>query len=167
MGLVAELFKSIGLLGGLVLGANFHGWLAAQFMGLLNQTPDVVRAFIPDTFFTVFAYALMVIGIMWLARLLHQLLVIKLMKREAPTTFVERWGGAILGVGRGLLGIGMLLLLAQTIPWGNVAEYLTVSVRERSYSGRIVVDQSRAVIERAADAVPGHTLRSSLFPLAS
>ena len=136
-------------------------------IGVWNQTPDVVRSFIPDIVFTVVAYACIVIGCMWLARVLRHFVVIKWMKREAPATSLEHWGGAVVGVGRGLLGVGILLLMAQTVSWGNTADYLAASVRERSYSGNVVVTRSRVVLERTADALPGHALRSSLFPLAS
>ena len=150
------MIKLAALVAALALGANFHELLAA-WGGRLH---------ISETMWLAPAYLLILVLVLWVGRLLNQALIIKLLKRETPGSSVERLLGAAVGAGRGPLAMGALLLMLQIAPLGGVADYVSASVYERSATGAKVVDGSRLVIERAANAAPGRFSRSELFPFA-
>ena len=155
-GIGTELVKCTALLSALALGANFHELLA----GLVTQLR------LPATFWLVPAYLLIVVLVLWIGRMLNQIVIVKLFKRETPGSTVERLLGAVAGVGRGLLAVGAILLVLQISPLNGFADYLSASVYERSASGAKVVEASRFLMERAANLAPGQTNRSELFPFA-
>ena len=156
--MATEIIKSLSLLGALAAAANVHEYLATarSFGGYLQ--------FMPDLICLTFTYTLILLMLLWLGRIVNHLVVVKLLKRENPETSWERWLGAGLGSARGMVGVGAVLLMAQTAPIGTAADYLRLSVQDRSYAGPLVTSRSKALIERTANALPGHTLRSELFP---
>ncbi len=166
-GLATEAIKFSALLAGLVLAANFHEPLASLVRLLRAQMADDLFPLLSVTTVLVPAYLLILVSCLYLGRVVHHLLIVKLMKRQEPDSWFERVAGVLLGVARGWIVLGAALLALELLPLDRVSQYVRSSVHDRSVTGSTVVGTTRLVVEQIANAAPGHELRSELFPFAS
>lgn len=156
-GIGIELVKAAALITALAIGANFHEQLAAL----------AVHLPLPQSIMLVLAYALLVMSVLYLGHLVNQWLMVRWLKREHPKSIVERVLGAFVGIARGAVTVGALLVLLQAPPLGPIAHYVNTSVYDRSATGVPVAERTQTLMERAANCLPGRANRSELFPFAA
>jgi uncharacterized membrane protein required for colicin V production len=143
-GLVIELFKLLGIFFATFITLHYCGKLAALFQGNVGIPLWIVEllAFLILWFAVVLIFTLIREG--WLL----------LLKVEAATAILDKWGGGLLGLIRGLLVCGMTILLLLISGNG----YLETSVHQ-SFSGFYLMDLSPQVYSASYDG-----LVKKLFP---
>lgn len=130
-GVVVESFKLLGIIFTTYISLHYYinlsNYIAARFPGF--QFPQDLLQFFVFIVLVTISYSIFVFA---------RRLFCNLVKMEA-VPMLSKWGGVFLGVGRGFLTAGLivLLLLISTFP------YLNTSVR-KSYSGKYLFNTSVA-----------------------
>jgi uncharacterized membrane protein required for colicin V production len=118
VGLSVEIFKFLGILSALIFSISGYSFIAGYLSGYIPQEVADVASFIAIVLATVFVFSI-------IRRFLSFLIKLQ------PIVWLEKGGGLILGLARGVVTISLVLImltLTQSI-------YLNTSIKNESFSG--------------------------------
>lgn len=149
-GLTAELFRFIGTALSLVLAIQWYSQVA-EILILNLALPAWLAQFLCFIIITqliqvIFRYSLIV-----LLKVLNIQFVVRL----------EKIGGGIIGLGRGILVAGILILALSFIP----SDYMAESIYDKSFSGLFLVKAMERTYKSLTFWMPEDKIEESIFRL--
>lgn len=146
-GFLPELFKSLGLLTAFMVSFNNYASLSdfiATHARWTGARPGVI------------SFLFIFIAILFIFKIL--LIVARVFLGGKDISVFNRSIALSLGLGRGLLLTSLIYILFVNSPF----EYLSISARDRSFSGRYVLNVAASVYRNCINFYPGGESESSL-----
>lgn len=138
-GLGLEIFKFLGMIAALILSFHYFERVGRYITN---------HSFLPESISNFFAFTTLIIIVIFGFKLIG-LLVRSFMKIEFAQP-MEKAGGALLGMGRGVVIGSIMLFVLVNLP----SDYLRASINEKSLSGPILLRVGPGIYKKAIHLVP-------------
>ncbi len=151
-GLTAELFRTIGTIISIIVGLHYYNEIAADLSTYVKAPVWLLQVII-------------LAAIIILASIIFRYAVILLLKilNIQFIQHIEKIGGALLGLARGFLAGGLLLIILLLLP----AEYLTTSISEKSFLSPCFITATEKTYSFIIGLIPSQKPKELAVPSAA